>query len=221
MSDTVDIYDDRGKLLESNVDIMSIAPTRNAAIKKIILDTKRSIAVNLAGIQGALASGKMGGKGRQILGRGLNYDLVGNADAIAENVQKLVQVDEGDDTNVKVLKGGKSLLIQAPSSRIAAGADFMSSTTVGAASVTQTIIDMFGTDMYDAPIAKAAVWGSYPQTMDLMGGQIQGILSNPPEQRRSWLLSQEHHGQPRCSNHQPWCNERSSSLLNLRTVRYF
>ncbi len=88
MSDTVDIYDDRGKLLESNVDIMSLAPTRNAAIQSIIMDTKRSVAVNLAGIQGALASGKMGGKGRQILGRGLNYDIVGNADAIAENVKK-------------------------------------------------------------------------------------------------------------------------------------
>ena len=59
MSDTVDIYDDRGKLLESNVDIMSLAPTRNAAIKKIILDTKRSVAVSLAGIQGALANGKI------------------------------------------------------------------------------------------------------------------------------------------------------------------
>jgi methyl-coenzyme M reductase beta subunit len=179
VSDTVDIYDDRGKLLESNVDIMSLAPTRNAAIKKIILDTKRSVAVNLAGIQGALASGKMGGKGRQILGRGLNYDIVGNVDAIAANVKKLVQVDEGDDTNVRVLKGGKSLLIQAPSSRMAAGADFMAATTVGAAAVTQTLIDMFKTDLYDAPIVKSAVWGSYPQTMDLMGGQVQGILSIP------------------------------------------
>ncbi|AKB82922.1 Methyl coenzyme M reductase beta subunit [Methanosarcina barkeri 3] len=179
MSDTVDIYDDRGKLLESNVDIMTLAPTRNAAIKKIIMDTKRSVAVSLAGIQGALASGKMGGKGRQILGRGLNYDIVGNADAIAENVKKLVQVDEDDDTNVIKVKGGKSLLVQSPHSRMIAGADFMSATTVGAAAVTQTIMDMFGTDPYDAPIVKAAVWGSYPQTMDLMGGQVQGILSIP------------------------------------------
>lgn len=179
MSDTVDIYDDRGKLLESNVDIMNLAPTRNAAIKKIILDTKRSVAVSLAGIQGALASGKMGGKGRQILGRGLNYDIVGNVDAIAENVKKLIQVDEGDDANVKILKGGKSLLVQVPESRMIAGADYMSATTVGAAAVTQTILDMFKTDMYDAPIVKGAVWGSYPQTMDLMGGNVAGILSIP------------------------------------------
>ncbi|KKG08639.1 coenzyme-B sulfoethylthiotransferase subunit beta [Methanosarcina sp. 2.H.A.1B.4] len=179
MSDTVDIYDDRGKLLESNVDIMNLAPTRNAAIKKIILDTKRSVAVNLAGIQGALASGKMGGKGRQILGRGLNYDLVGNVDAIAASVKSLIQVDEGDNSDVKVLKGGKSLLVQVPESRIVAGADYMSATTVGAAAVTQTVLDMFKTDMYDAPIVKGAVWGSYPQTMDLMGGNVAGILNIP------------------------------------------
>jgi len=179
VSDTVDIYDDRGKLLESNVDIMNLAPTRNAAIKKIILDTKRSVAVNLAGIQGALASGKMGGKGRQILGRGLNYDIVGNVDAIAASVKSLIQVDEGDDANVKILKGGKSLLVQVPESRMIAGADYMSATTVGAAAVTQTVLDMFKTDMYDAPIVKAAVWGSYPQTMDLMGGNVAGILSIP------------------------------------------
>ena len=179
MSDTVDIYDDRGKLLESKVDIMNLAPTRNAAIKKIILDTKRSVAVSLAGIQGALASGKMGGKGRQILGRGLNYDIVGNVDAIAASVKELIQVDEGDDSNVKILKGGKSLLVQVPESRMIAGADYMSATTVGAAAVTQTILDMFKTDMYDAPIVKGAVWGSYPQTMDLMGGNVAGILSIP------------------------------------------
>jgi methyl-coenzyme M reductase beta subunit len=179
VSDKVDIYDDRGKLLESNVDIKSLAPTRNAAIKKIIMDTKRSAAVSLAGIQGALASGKMGGKGRQILGRGLNYDLAGNVDAIAAKVKELVQVDEGDDTNVRVLKGGKSLLIQVPESRMHAGGDYAASTTVSAAAVTETLIDMFGTDMYDAPIVKAAVWGSYPQTMDMMGGMVQSILSIP------------------------------------------
>lgn len=143
------------------------------------MDTKRSVAVNLAGIQGALASGKMGGKGRQILGRELNYDIVGNVDAIAANVKDLIKVNEGDDANVRVLKGGKSLLIQVPQSRILAGADYMSATTVGAAAVTQTIIDMFETDPFDAPIVKGAIWGSYPQTMDLMGGNVAGILNIP------------------------------------------
>lgn len=179
MSDTIDIYSDRGKLLESDVDIKSIAPTRNASIQKIILDTKRSTAVNLAGIQKALATGKFGGKGKQILGRELDYDVVGNADAIIDRVKELVQVDEGDDTLVRPLSGGKQLLIQVPESRINAGADYSSALTVGAAAMTQAVLDVFGTEMYDAPVVKGAIWGSYPQTMDLAGGNISSILSIP------------------------------------------
>ncbi len=89
MSDKIDIYDDKGKLLESGVDLMDIAPTRNAAIQKIVKDTKRTVAVNLAGIENALASGKMGGAGRRILGRELKYDIVANASACRLCVAKL------------------------------------------------------------------------------------------------------------------------------------
>lgn len=179
MSDKIDIYSDRGKLLKSGVDLMDIAPTRNAAIGRIIADTKRSVAVNLAGIQKALATGKMGGKGRQILGRELDYDIVGNASAIESAVAGFAKVNDGDDTNVKLLSGGKQLLIQVPVSRAAAGADYVSASTVGAAAVTQAILDQFNTDMFDAPIVKAAVWGSYPQTMDMMGANVASILSIP------------------------------------------
>ena len=179
MSDKIDIYSDRGKLLESGVDLLGIAPTKNAAIGKIIKDTKRSVAINLAGIQKSLATGEMGGKGRKILGRELDYDIVGNAGAIQSAVEKLVKVDDGDDTNIKQINNGKQMLIQVPMSRINAGADYMAATTVGAAAVVQAILDQFKTDMFDAPIVKSAVWGSYPQTMDLMGGNVAGILSIP------------------------------------------
>ena len=179
MSDKIDIYSDRGKLLKSGVDLMDIAPTRNVAIGRIVSDTKRSVAVSLAGIQKALATGKMGGKGRQILGRELDYDIVGNASAIESVVADLAKVNDGDDTNVKLLSGGKQLLVQVPVSRAAAGADYVSASTVGAAAVTQAILDHFNTDMFDAPIVKAAVWGSYPQTMDMMGANVASILSIP------------------------------------------
>ena len=179
MSDKIDIYDDKGKLLESGVDLMDIAPTRNAAIQNIVKDTKRTVAVNLAGIENALASGKMGGAGRRILGRGLKYDIVANASAIEESVAKLIRVKADDDTNVKVLAGGKQLLVQVPSARTAIGADYVSASTVGAAAVVQTIIDMYNVDMFDAPIVKGAVWGSYPQTMDMMGSNVASILSIP------------------------------------------
>jgi methyl-coenzyme M reductase beta subunit len=179
VSDKIDIYDDKGKLLESGVDLMDIAPTRNAAIQKIVKDTKRTVAVNLAGIENALASGKMGGAGRRILGRGLKYDIVANASAIQDSVAKLIRVNKDDDTNVKVLAGGKQLLVQVPSLRTAIGADYVSGSTVTAAAVVQTIIDMYKVDMFDAPIVKGAVWGSYPQTMDMMGSNVASILSIP------------------------------------------
>ena len=179
MSDKIDIYDDKGKLLESGVDLMDIAPTRNAAIQKIVKDTKRTVAVNLAGIENALANGKMGGAGRRILGRGLKYDIVANASAIQDSVAKLIQVNKDDDTNVQVLAGGKQLRVQVPSLRTAIGADYVSASTVGAAAVVQTIIDMYKVDMFDAPIVKGAVWGSYPQTMDMMGSNVASILSIP------------------------------------------
>ena len=179
MSDKIDIYDDRGKLLESGVDLMDIAPTRNAAIQNIIKDTKRTVAVNLAGIEKALESGKMGGLGRKILGRELKYDVVANASAIQDAVAGFVRAKEGDDTNVKVLAGGKQLLVQVPSVRALVGADYVSASTVTGAAVVQAIIDMYKTDMFDAPIVKSAVWGSYPQTMDMMGGNIASILSIP------------------------------------------
>lgn len=179
MSDKIDIYDDKGKLLESGVDLMDIAPTRNAAIQKIVKDTKRTVAVNLAGIENALANGKMGGAGRRILGRELKYDIVANASAIQDSVAKLIQVNKDDDTNVQVLAGGKQLRVQVPSLRTAIGADYVSASTVGAAAVVQTIIDMYKVDMFDAPIVKGAVWGSYPQTMDMMGSNVASILSIP------------------------------------------
>jgi methyl-coenzyme M reductase beta subunit len=179
VSDKIDIYDDRGKLLESGVDLMDIAPTRNAAIQNIIKDTKRTVAVNLAGIEKALESGKMGGLGRKILGRELKYDVVANASAIQDSVAGFVRAKEGDDTNVKVLAGGKQLLVQVPSVRALVGADYVSASTVTGAAVVQAIIDMYKTDMFDAPIVKSAVWGSYPQTMDMKGGNIASILSIP------------------------------------------
>jgi methyl-coenzyme M reductase beta subunit len=179
VSDKVDIYSDKGKLLESGVDIAALAPTRNAAIQRIINDTKRTVAVNLAGIEKALATGKMGGKGAQISGRGMKLDLVENAGAISDKVKELIMVEDGDDSNIEILAGGKQLRVENSSSRLRVGADYMSSMTVTAAAVVQTIVDMFNVDMFDAPIVKGAVWGSYPQTMDMKGGNLASILNIP------------------------------------------
>jgi methyl-coenzyme M reductase beta subunit len=179
VSDKIDIYDDRGKLLESGVAIEELAPTRNAAIQRIIGDTKRTVAVNLGGIQKSLATGKMGGKARHMPGREMELDIVENAGAIADSVKELVQIDGDDDTNIETLGGGKHLLVQLPTARLTAGADYSSALTVSAAATVQTIVDMFNIDMFNAPVVKGAVWGNYPQTMDMAGGNIASILNIP------------------------------------------
>jgi len=179
LSDKVDIYSDRGKLLASDVDIMELAPTRNNAIKTIVHITKRTAAINLSGIEKALATGKMGGKNRLIPGKEMDLDIVANAENLAERVKELVQVNEGDDTVVEVLGGGKFLKVQVPSTRLESGAEYVSSITASGAAITHAIIDMFDVDIFDACVVKAAVWGSYPQTMGLDGGNVSSILDIP------------------------------------------
>ena len=69
--------------------------------------------------------------------------------------------------------------MQVPSLRTAIGADYVSASTVSAAAMVQTIVDMYKIDMFNAPMVKGAVWGSYPQTMDMMGSNVASILSIP------------------------------------------
>ena len=177
--DKVDLYNDRGQKVGSNIPLEALSPTMNPAIKKIINVTKRTVAVNLDGIQGALMTGKIGGKGRQILGRELNLDLVGNADGLAQKVKDLVMVSEGDDTNVQPLGGGKQLKVQVPTERLNTGATYVAGTTATSSALTQAIIDMFKVDMFQAPMVKSAIWGQYPQTIDNEGGNVKSMLETP------------------------------------------
>ena len=73
--DTIDLYDDEGKLLKSNVTLDKISPLVNKGALNVIDLTKRTVAVNLAGIEEALKTGKFGGKSNQILGRSMNCSV--------------------------------------------------------------------------------------------------------------------------------------------------
>ncbi len=176
--DKIDLYDDKGKLLEKDVPLEAISPVINPAIRKIVNLTKRSVVVSLEGIESALKTGKVGGKGRQVLGRSLDLSIVKDADKIAKYVADTVRVSKGDDTAVKVV-GGKNLLVQVPSQRVDAGAEFVASISCTASAVTEAILDMYKIDMFDGPFVKSAVWGMYPQTMDLVGGNVKSILEIP------------------------------------------
>jgi methyl-coenzyme M reductase beta subunit len=108
--DKIDLYDDRGNLVEEQVPLEALSPLRNPAIKAIVQGIKRTVAVNLEGAEKALKAGKLGGG--KILGRDLDIDIVGNAEAIAAKAAQMIEVEEGDDTNVELLVGGKRALVQ-------------------------------------------------------------------------------------------------------------
>lgn len=179
MTDTVDLYSDRGAKLKSGVDINAISPMRNAAIKNIVTGIKRTAAVDLAGIEKTLATSAIGGKGRKIPGREMKLDIVKNAEKIRAAVADMVKVDSGDDTVVKSLNGGKQLIVQVPSQRIDVAAEYVSSLTCAASATTQAIISQFNVGMFDAPTVKSAVWGQYPQTLDMVGGNVKSIVEIP------------------------------------------
>jgi methyl-coenzyme M reductase beta subunit len=177
--ETIDLYDDEGKLLKSNVALEKISPCVNKGAARIIDLTKRTVAINWAGIDDALKTGKVGGKGNQILGRSLKVDCVKDSDALSKAVKDMVSVTDGDDTKITKIGGGKMILVECPSSRLAAAATYDVASTVAAAAATQAIIDQYKVGMYDATMVKAAVWGVYPQTMGMDGGNIISVLAIP------------------------------------------
>jgi len=175
--ETIDLYDDTGKLLKSGVPLEKISPVINPATRKIIDLTKRTVAVNLGGIQDGLKAGKVA-KGH-VLGRELNLDIVGNKDAVVSKIKEMVQVAEGDDTNIREFSGGKLILVEVPKVRLEAASTYDVAVTTVAAATTLAIVDQFNVDPFDAAMVKAAVWGSYPHTMDLSGANVTSILSIP------------------------------------------
>ncbi|ACL17590.1 coenzyme-B sulfoethylthiotransferase subunit beta [Methanosphaerula palustris] len=177
--ETIDLYDDEGKLLKSGVNLEKISPLVNPGIKKIIDLTKRTIAVNLNGIQEGLKSGKLGGKANQILGRSLNYDIVKDHEAITERIKKMIEVEEGDDTTIRTIGNGKMLMIEVPSARLASASTYDAAITSVASATTLALLDQYNIGMFDASVVKAAVWGTYPQTMDMQGANVVSILSIP------------------------------------------
>ena len=151
----------------------------NPNIGKIVYDVKRSVAVNLAGIEKSQEKAAYGGKSNFIPGRELKLDLTDNVEVLSEKIQKIIQIDEDDDFNLKLINGGAQMLVQVPSQRINRAADYTVSTLVTGGAVVQAIIDTFNVDKFDASAVKTAVLGRYPQSVDFMGANVSALLGPP------------------------------------------
>ena len=177
--DRIDLYGVNGKLLEENVPLEAVSPMINPTIEKIVHEVKRSVAVNLSGIESSLEKAAFGGKSNFVPGRELKIPLTDNADILSEKIRKMVQVSEDDDFNIKLINGGNQMLVQMPSQRMTMAADYTVSTLVAGGAVIQAIIDTFDVDKFDAPAVKTAVLGRYPQSVDFMGANITALLGPP------------------------------------------
>lgn len=177
--DKIDLYGVDGKLLEENVPLEAVSPMINPTIEKIVHEVKRSVAVNLSGIETALEKAAYGGKSNFVPGRELKIPIVENVDVISEKITKMIQVEEDDDFNIKLINDGNQLLVQMPSQRMNLAADYTVSTLVAGGAVVQAIIDTFDVDKYDASAVKTAVLGRYPQTVDFTGANVSALLGPP------------------------------------------
>ena len=177
--DKVDLYDDRGSEIASGVPIEALSPLRNPAIKNIVQGVKRTVAVNLEGLEKSVKTGSVGGDKSRILGRELDLAIVDNAEAIADKIKGIIQISEDDDTKVEPISGGKRLLVQVPTQRIDVAAEYSVAPLATATALVQAVIDICDVSIYDANFVKAAVLGRYPQSVDYKGSNIATMLDIP------------------------------------------
>ena len=173
--DKIDLYGVDGKLLEEQVPLEAISPVVNPTIKSSIQQIKRSVAINLAGLEKSLANGAYGGKANFIPGRELELDIVDNAEVIVEKIDKMLKVSDDDDYNSKIMNGGKLALIQVPSERLAVSGDYSVAPLATGSALIQAILDTFDVNKYQASEIKTAAMGGYPHNVKL-GGALTTLL---------------------------------------------
>ena len=173
--DKIDLYGVDGKLLEEQVPLEAISPEVNPTIINIIREIKRSVAINLAGLEKSLANAAYGGKSNFVPGRELDVDIVDNADAIADKIRKMLQVSEDDNTSVEVLNNGKQLLVQVPSVRLETAGDYSVAPLATGAALVQSVLDTFDINKFHASEIKTAAMGGYPHNVKL-GGALTTLL---------------------------------------------
>jgi methyl-coenzyme M reductase beta subunit len=109
----------------------------------------------------------------------MNCSCVKDVDALSAKIKDMVQVTDGDNTKITKVGGGKMILVEVPSARLDAAATYDAASTAVAAATTYALVDQYKVGMFDGTYVKAAVWGTYPQTMHMDGGNVVSILNIP------------------------------------------
>ncbi len=170
----VDLYNDEGKVLAENIPIEALSPLRNPYMGEIYVTMKKTVVVDLKKLEGMIRDGRCGwgtlvGQDEvQMPWYGFEVDLVENADEIATDLKKMIQVDEGDGTTILILEDGNTLVVQISEEILRRSSDWSPAFTMTCVALGQIIAKMVNLSPLENPhrlgILKNCLWGRYPQT---------------------------------------------------------
>ncbi len=191
--DKIDIYDDRGNLLGEKIPLEALSPLYNPYINEMLQIIKSTAFVDLAKLQRMLSKGQVGyttalRQDEVKTMHQLDLDLLGNAHAIADAMEKKMQVQNyngyEDDTSIKLFNDDQVLMVRVPTLRMAisTGRDVIF-TNVGLL-MAQILSEMFDITPDNNPdgcgLIKTALFGRYPQMVTFNpGNPLFGFLRPP------------------------------------------
>ncbi|MHC1566757.1 MAG: coenzyme-B sulfoethylthiotransferase subunit beta [Candidatus Syntropharchaeia archaeon] len=181
-NENLSIYNDRGEVLAENIPLKAISPYRNEAMKEMLYTLKRTGIVDLKKLEDSLRTGNVGstmavGSECRILGREVDLPILDNAEAIAEEVEKLIRVDPNDDTEINIVDS--FLVIKLPRERVEMASDYSHIYFVPATAVGYALVKIFNLGIFDGvDMIKAALLGRYPQTIS-PSGAVSAFLTFP------------------------------------------
>ncbi|MDY7037163.1 MAG: methyl-coenzyme M reductase subunit beta [Thermodesulfobacteriota bacterium] len=173
--DKVDLYSDEGKVLAEDIPIEALNPLKNPYMGEVYVTLKKTVLVDLKKMQDMLRNGEAGWA--TLVGQdevkmpwyGFEVDLVENANEIADEVRKLIQINKDDDTKIMVLEDGNTLVILAPEERLRRSTGYISPYLTVAGALGQIIAKMANLspveNVHRLGLLKNCLFGRYPATI--------------------------------------------------------